>query len=156
MPMFEWIQGEQEHYRRLFRILADHWDEKATRLLGAAMAWSLGEGSHTAIHAITGLAMDTLQRGVAQLQGDAALPADRIRRPGGGRKPITGQLSRSGPRIAHTGRRGYPERSGVPFALDHQELEPFSRRAHPARPAGEYDNGLPSVGRGGLLHASEP
>ncbi len=89
MPMFEWIQGEQEHYRRLFRILADHWDEKATRLLGAAMAWSLGEGSHTAIHAMTGLAMDTLQLGVAQLQGDAALPADRIRRPGGGRKPIT-------------------------------------------------------------------
>ena len=89
MPMFEWIQGEQEHYRRLFRILADHWDEKATRLLGAAMAWSLGEGSHTAIHAMTGLAMDTLQLGVAQLQGDAALPADRIRRPDGGRKPIT-------------------------------------------------------------------
>jgi hypothetical protein len=37
--MFEWIQGEQEHYRRLFRILADHWDEKATRLLGAAQGY---------------------------------------------------------------------------------------------------------------------
>ena len=53
------------------------------------MALSLGEGSHTAIHAMTGLAMDTLQLGVAQLQGEAALPEDRLRRLGGGRKPIT-------------------------------------------------------------------
>ena len=28
MPTFEWNQGEQDHYRRLFRILADHLDER--------------------------------------------------------------------------------------------------------------------------------
>ena len=33
--------------------------------------------------------MDTLQLGVAQLQGESSLPAERTRRPGGGRKPIT-------------------------------------------------------------------
>ena len=33
--------------------------------------------------------MDTLQLGVAQLQDEVALPAERIRRRGGGRKEIT-------------------------------------------------------------------
>lgn len=89
MKSFEWNDDERDHYQRMFALLRDHLDEKATRLLGAAMALSLGDGSHTAIHAITGLAMDTLQLGVAQLRGDAALVAERIRRPGGGRKVIT-------------------------------------------------------------------
>ena len=89
MPAFEWNDGERDHYQRMFALLGDHLDEKATRLLGAAMALSLGDGSHTAIRAITGLAMDTLQLGVAQLRGDEPVPAEGVRRPGGGRKPIT-------------------------------------------------------------------
>ena len=89
MQAFDWDEAEQEHYRRMFEMLAGHLDEKATRLVGAAMALSLGPGSHRAVRGITGLAMDTLQLGVAQLQGDVALPAERIRRHGGGRKEIT-------------------------------------------------------------------
>ena len=89
MPAFEWNDGERDHYQRMFALLGDHLDEKATRLLGAAMALSLGDGSHSAIRAITGLAMDTLQLGVAQLRGDEPVPAEGVRRPGGGRKPIT-------------------------------------------------------------------
>ena len=69
--------------------MRDHWDEKGKRLLAASMALSLEAGSHTAIHQVTGMAMDTLQLGVAQLTGEAPLPRDRARRPGGGRKPIT-------------------------------------------------------------------
>ena len=89
MQAFDWNEGEREHYRRMFELLAGHLDEKATRLVGVAMALSLGAGSHRAVRGITGLAMDTLQLGVAQLQGDVALPAQRIRRPGRGRKVIT-------------------------------------------------------------------
>jgi hypothetical protein len=89
MPAFEWDEAEREHYRRMYELLDGHLDEKAARLVGAAMALSLGAGSHSAVRGITGLAMDTLQLGVAQLQGDVALPTHRIRRPGGGRKAIT-------------------------------------------------------------------
>ncbi len=89
MQAFDWNEAEREHYRRMFELLDGHLDEKATRLVGAAMALSLGAGSHSAVRAITGLAMDTLQLGVAQLRGDVALPAERIRRHGGGRKEIT-------------------------------------------------------------------
>lgn len=53
------------------------------------MALPLGAGIHRAIRGIAGLSMDTLQLGVAQLQGESSLPAERIRRPGGGRKLIT-------------------------------------------------------------------
>ncbi len=53
------------------------------------MVLSLGYGGQKVIHAVTGLSPDTLQLGVAQLQGTASLDPDRIRRPGGGRKPIT-------------------------------------------------------------------
>ncbi|SMC08129.1 Rhodopirellula transposase DDE domain-containing protein [Sulfobacillus thermosulfidooxidans DSM 9293] len=89
MQAFDWNEAEREHYRRMFELLAGHLDEKSTRLVGAAMALSLGAGSHSAVRGITGLAMDTLQLGVAQLRGDVALPAERIRRHGGGRKEIT-------------------------------------------------------------------
>ena len=97
MQAFDWNEAEREHYRRLFELLAGHLDEKAIRLVGAAMALSLGTGSHGAVRGITGLAMDTLQLGVAQLQGEVAVPAERIRRPGGGRKGIP-SLPCCGPR----------------------------------------------------------
>ncbi len=79
MQAFDWNEAEQEHYRRMFEMLAGHLDEKATRLVGAAMALSLGPGSHRAVRGITGLAMDTLQLGVAQLQGEVELPAESSR-----------------------------------------------------------------------------
>ncbi len=89
MQAFQWTETERGHYQKLYDLLQDKLDEKSKRLLGAAMALSLGEGSHTAIRRITGLAMDTLQLGVAQLQGQAAMPVERNRRLGGGRKLIT-------------------------------------------------------------------
>ena len=44
--------------------MRDHWDEKGKRLLAASMALSLEAGSHTAIHQVTGMALNTLQVGV--------------------------------------------------------------------------------------------
>ncbi len=57
MQTFDWNKTERERYRRMFELLADHLDEKATRLVGAVMALSLGKGSHSAVRGITGLAM---------------------------------------------------------------------------------------------------
>ena len=89
MQAFDWDEAEQEHYRRMFEMLAGHLDEKATRLVGAAMALSLGPGSHRAVRGITGLAMDTLQLGVAQLQGDVALPKESAATAAAARKSPT-------------------------------------------------------------------
>lgn len=40
------------------------------------------------MHDVTGLALDALQLGISHLQGTAAPAEDRVRRLGGGRKPI--------------------------------------------------------------------
>ncbi len=45
MQAFDWNEAEREHYRRLFELLVGHLDEKAIRLVGAAMALSLGTGT---------------------------------------------------------------------------------------------------------------
>ena len=89
MPSVDWTDQDRARYQVIFDTVKDHFDEKAKRLLGAAMALSLGHGGQVIMHDVTGLALDTLQLGISQLQGTAALAEDRVRRPGGGRKPIT-------------------------------------------------------------------
>lgn len=66
MGTFQWNDTERDHYTQVFALMRDHLDEKGRRLLAASMALSLGAGSHTAIRQVTGMAMDTLQLGVAQ------------------------------------------------------------------------------------------
>ena len=84
MSEIAWTAQDRTRYHAIFSLLKDHLDEKATRLLGAAMALSPGHDGQTLLHEMTGLAMDPLQLGVAQLQGVTPLADDRIRRPGGG------------------------------------------------------------------------
>ena len=85
----EFSERDRDRYRQIFSTLRDHLDEKTKRLLGAALALSLGRGGPQVIHEITGLSLHTLRLGGAQLQGAEPLVDDRIRRAGGGRKPIT-------------------------------------------------------------------
>ena len=80
MSEIAWTAQDRTRYHAIFSLLEGHLDEKTTRLLGAAMALSLGHGGQTLMHEVTGLAMDTLQLGVAQLQGETPLADDRIRR----------------------------------------------------------------------------
>lgn len=65
-------------------------DERARRRFAAAEALAAGRGGVTAVARITGLARSTIDRGLAELRGEAAPAAapDRIRRKGGGRKPL--------------------------------------------------------------------
>ncbi len=88
-PPLEFSSQDQARYHEIFSQCQHVLDEKSLRLVAAAMVLSLGYGGQKAIHAVTGLSPDTLQLGVAQLQGKTPLDPDRIRRPGGGRKPIT-------------------------------------------------------------------
>jgi hypothetical protein len=67
-------------------------DERMRRLWAGAEAADLGRGGLTAVSIATGLAMNTIRAGCAELKagtlGREGKDA-RIRRPGGGRKPLT-------------------------------------------------------------------
>ena len=64
-------------------------DERGRRRLAAAEALAAGRGGVTAVARITGHARSTIDRGLAELRGTAApAAADRVRRAGGGRKPL--------------------------------------------------------------------
>jgi len=66
-------------------------DERARRYWAATEARALGHGGVQALARITGLAPDTIKKGLEELVSpeEARTQPERIRRPGGGRKPIT-------------------------------------------------------------------
>jgi hypothetical protein len=64
-------------------------DERARRRFAAAEARAAGHGGVSAVARITGIARSTIGRGLAELRSAAAPLSGRVRRPGGGRKPLT-------------------------------------------------------------------
>jgi transposase len=76
----------------VYQLVWPYLDERQRRLLLAAGARGLGRGGITAIAKATGTSRQTVHTALAEL-GDPGgvdqLPAGRIRRPGGGRKPLT-------------------------------------------------------------------
>jgi hypothetical protein len=65
-------------------------DERGRRRFAAAEARAAGRGGVTAVARITGVARSTIDRGLAELRGEAAAEAapERVRRKGGGRRPL--------------------------------------------------------------------
>jgi Rhodopirellula transposase DDE domain len=65
-------------------------DERARRRFAAAEALAAGRGGVTAVARVTGMARSTIDRGLSELRGETVTAAapDRIRRKGGGRKPL--------------------------------------------------------------------
>lgn len=61
--------------------------ERARRLTAAADARLLGHGGVTFIHRASGLSRPTIRSGIRELD-EPPLPEGRIRRSGGGRKPL--------------------------------------------------------------------
>jgi len=81
-----------ERIRRKFRALRPEMDERMRRQWAAAEARDLGWGGVTAVARACGLSRTTISTGLRELdlptpQRDAE--ALRVRRPGGGRKPLT-------------------------------------------------------------------
>jgi len=74
--------------RERFTDLASHLDERRRRLFAAGEAGAAGYGGIAAVTRATGIAPSTIGRGLKDLTADAPLAAGRIRRPGGGRKPL--------------------------------------------------------------------
>src|SRR6266699_4226841 len=88
--------------RAKFEALRPYLDERRRRLWAAAEAMVLGRGGITAVATATGLQRVTIRAGIRELQADpgnatgaeSAAAADRMQRvraPGGGRKPLTTQ-----------------------------------------------------------------
>jgi len=80
------ITAYQQKYNRLLGKL----DERAIRLAVAADADALGYGGVSFIARASGIDRKTISRGLRDLRETNTLPAGRIRRSGGGRKPLAG------------------------------------------------------------------
>src|SRR4051812_18336143 len=74
--------------RARFTLLLPHLDERRRRLFAATEARTAGYGGIAAVSRATGIAVSTIGRGLKELATAARRDADRVRRPGGGRKPL--------------------------------------------------------------------
>jgi hypothetical protein len=80
---------DESAIRLRFKALDPVLDERARRWFAAAEAMAAGRGGITAVKRATGVARSTIGRGLAELRGEKTHEADRVRRAGGGRKPLT-------------------------------------------------------------------
>jgi len=82
-----------ERIRQKYQALSPPMDERMRRQWAGAEAAALGWGGLTAVSRATGLALNTIRAGRAELEARRDHPdppvEERIRRPGGGRKPLT-------------------------------------------------------------------
>jgi transposase len=72
-----------------FRALAGELDERRRRLWAAAEASSAGRGGIAAVARATGISEGTIRSGLSELETGERLAPGRVRRPGGGRRPLT-------------------------------------------------------------------
>jgi transposase len=79
---------DESAIRLRFEALAPVLDERSLRRFGAAEAQAAGRGGVAAVSRITGLARSTIGRGLNDLRTGETCDARRVRRPGGGRKPL--------------------------------------------------------------------
>ena len=71
--------------RRIWPVL----DERTRRLVAANEATAWGEGGISAVSRACGLSRRAIREGVQELTRGAVVPVGRVRRAGGGRKPLT-------------------------------------------------------------------
>jgi hypothetical protein len=97
--------------RSKYRMLSPAMNERSRRLWAATEAIALGRGGIALVLRATGLAFNTVYRGMGELDRKEFLPPDRVRRPGGGRKKATALnpgLSRALDRLVEPLSRGDP------------------------------------------------
>ena len=89
-------------------------DEKARRLALGAVARAGGDGGVTAVARMTGAAWQTVADGAAELASGQSAPEGRVRRPGGGRKPLTAADPGLEPALLALVEDSTPADSGMP------------------------------------------
>src|SRR5713226_1961285 len=81
-----------ERIRRKFLRMEPALNERSGRFWAATESLELGWGGVTTVAMATGLSPITIRSGIRELRDPPKvlpLPADRMRRPGGGRKKVT-------------------------------------------------------------------
>ena len=87
MPYSVWMI-DPDVIRARFASLSPHLDERSRRLFAASEARAAGYGGVAAVSRATGIAASTIGRGLKELVNAERDEAARVRRPGGGRKPL--------------------------------------------------------------------
>jgi transposase len=82
------MASEHDRLAAKFSVIFPHLDERQRRLLMGAEARVLGRGGIRVVARAAGVGERTVSTGVAELEAGAE-PLGRVRRPGGGRKPVT-------------------------------------------------------------------
>lgn len=103
---------DEEAIGERFRALAGELNERQRRLWAASEARSAGRGGIAAVARATGMAVETIRIGIRELDGGLTLEPGRVRRRGGGRKPLTESdptLLADLERILEADTRGDPE-----------------------------------------------
>lgn len=72
-----------------YRALAGEFDERRRRLWAGAEALSHGRGGQAAVVRATGMSATTVAKGMREIQSGETLEGGRVRRAGGGRRPLT-------------------------------------------------------------------
>jgi len=72
-----------------YRALAGELDERRRRLWAGAEALSHGRGGQAAVVRATGMSDMTVAKGMREIRAGESLQAGRVRRAGGGRRPLT-------------------------------------------------------------------
>lgn len=127
--------------RRKYRALRPEMDERMRRHWAAAEARELGWGGITAVSEATGLSRVTITAGLRELEQPArvrAREAERVRRPGGGRKPVTEtdpELVEALDVLVEPATRGDPE-SPLRWTCKstYRLAEELTRQGHPVSP----------------------
>src|SRR6202790_1790804 len=97
--------------RGRFIALSPHLNERERRLFAATEAAAAGYGGIAAVSAATGIAVSTIGRGLKDLTEASGLGPGRVRRAGGGRKPLVASnpgLLRELMALVEPGERGDP------------------------------------------------
>jgi hypothetical protein len=80
---------DESAIRQRFEALAWVLDERGRRRFAAAEATSAGHGGVVAVMRAAGIARSTIGRGLVELRADEPPDLKRIRRTGGGRRPLS-------------------------------------------------------------------
>jgi Rhodopirellula transposase DDE domain len=71
-----------------WRLFGPECDERRRRIWAASEAETHGPGGVALVARVTGLAEETIRRGLDELEGDERLERGQVRRAGGGRRPV--------------------------------------------------------------------
>jgi Rhodopirellula transposase DDE domain len=80
------VEVSEEALRGFFSVVSPLLDERQRRLVAGAAAGLVGRGGPTVVARAAGMSRSTVITGAREIAAGEAVPADRVRREGGGRK----------------------------------------------------------------------